>query len=380
MYEVTVQNGGQVLNLIDRKENLIRRFHAIWLRDNSIDSDTRSTQNGQKLITLEEIPKDLKIISAKVVGDKAEIFFGPERKSIDFEINWLLEQSYDKKGKNFSKGWIDEKIILWDHKIESNFPTSSFRKIISDDKELWKWLEGVVRYGFGKLIEGPLEEGALFKLVDRFGFIRETNYGRHFEVKNKVNPSNLAFTGKGLQAHTDNPYRDPVPTLQILYCLENSASGGDNMVVDGFNAIEKLQKENSEWFDTLSNYCAKFEFSGEKNVQLSSRRPMIELNPDGELISIRFNNRSTSTITDVPFEKMKTYYDAYRRLGEIINDEAMEVKFRLDPGECFIVDNTRVLHARKSYSSSGNRWLQGCYSDKDGLISRYQVLSKRFNE
>ena len=76
---------------------------------------------------------------------------------------------------------------------------------------------------------------------------------------------------------------------------------------------------------------------------------------------------------------MKTYYDAYRRLGEIINDEAMEVKFRLDPGECFIVDNTRVLHARKSYSSYGNRWLQGCYSDKDGLISKYKVLSKRFN-
>ena len=148
------------------------------------------------------------------------------------------------------------------------------------------------------------------------------------------------------------------------------------MVVDGFNAIEKLQKENSEWFDTLSSYCAKFEFSGEKNVQLSSRRPMIELNPDGELLSIRFNNRSTSTITDVPFEKMKTYYDAYRRLGEIINDEAMEVKFRLDPGECFIVDNTRVLHARTPYMTKGSRWLQGCYSDKDGLLSTISILSK----
>ena len=68
MYEVTVQNDGQILNLIDRKENLIRRFHAIWLRDNSIDSETRSTQNGQKLITLEDIPKDLIIISANIVN------------------------------------------------------------------------------------------------------------------------------------------------------------------------------------------------------------------------------------------------------------------------------------------------------------------------
>ena len=74
---------------------------------------------------------------------------------------------------------------------------------------------------------------------------------------------------------------------------------------------------------------------------------------------------------------MKTYYDAYRRLGEIINDEAMEVKFRLDPGECFIVDNTRVLHARTAYSGAGTRWLQGCYVDKDGLLSTISTMLKK---
>ena len=43
--------------------------------------------------------------------------------------------------------------------------------------------------------------------------------------------------------------------------------------------------------------------------------------------------------------------------------------FKLNPGECFIVDNTRVLHARTAYSGAGTRWLQGCYVDKDGLLS-----------
>jgi len=72
---------------------------------------------------------------------------------------------------------------------------------------------------------------------------------------------------------------------------------------------------------------------------------------------------------------MQTYYDAYRRLGEIIDDPAMEVSFRLAPGECFVVDNTRVLHARKAYGGTGHRWLQGCYADRDSLLSRYRVLS-----
>ena len=73
---------------------------------------------------------------------------------------------------------------------------------------------------------------------------------------------------------------------------------------------------------------------------------------------------------------MEAYYAAYRRLGEIIDDTAMELTFRLEPGEAFVVDNTRVLHARKGYSGEGTRWLQGCYADKDGLRSTYYAMMR----
>ncbi len=99
-------------------------------------------------------------------------------------------------------------------------------------------------------------------------------------------------------------------------------------------------------------------------VRLQSKRPMIELGPDGELLAIRFNNRSTAALTDIPYDDMAAYYRAYRRLAGIIEDAAMAVSFKLEAGEAFIVDNTRVLHARKAFSGSGRRWLQGCYADK----------------
>ncbi len=35
-----------------------------------------------------------------------------------------------------------------------------------------------------------------------------------------------------------------------------------------------------------------------------------------------------------------------RRLAKIIDDPAMAVSFKLEPGESFMVDNIRVLHAR----------------------------------
>jgi len=192
----------------------------------------------------------------------------------------------------------------------------------------------------------------------------------------EINPSNLAYTGKGLQAHTDNPYRDPVPTLQLLYCLESSASGGESMVVDGFKAAQILRDENPNWFDVLSQYCARFEYAGSSDVALHAKRPMIEVAPDGELVGIRFNNRSASAITDVPYEKMELYYAAYRRFAQLVDDPSLQVSFKLNPGDAFLVDNTRVLHARKAYSGDGTRWLQGCYADKDSLLSTLRTLNQ----
>ena len=53
----------------------------------------------------------------------------------------------------------------------------------------------------------------------------------------------------------------------------------------------------------------------------------------------------------------------------------MAVRFKLAPGEAFLVDNTRVLHARTGFSGAGSRWLQGCYADRDGLFSTLAALT-----
>lgn len=367
MFTVKILDNGNALTLTSSQKELA--FHAIWLRDNSQDPETRSPTNGQRLISLNDIPENISIIDACIENNSLKVTFSPEQKTIVFDLYWLQKNSYEKL-KPAEKGWLSNLYKTWDGNLEV-IPLENFNDLQKNNKTLTNWISDVLRFGFGKISNGPVQSKALFKIVDLFGFIRETNYGRHFEVRTEVNPSNLAYTGLGLQAHTDNPYRDPVPTLQILYCLENSAEGGENMVVDGFAAIQKLKNESPEYFDVLSDYCAKFEYSGERGIKLSARKPIVELAPDGELIGIRFNNRSLSAVTDVPFEKMETWYAAYRRLAQIIDDQRMQVTFKLEPGESFIVDNTRVLHARKRYSGNGSRWLQGCYADKDSLKSTF---------
>lgn len=371
MLDCILNDDGEYLTLDDGGTQT--RFHAIWLRDNAWDAATRSADNGQRLIALSDIPPQTVISAASLVNGALRVRFSPEEKVVEYDVSWLMLNAYDRPD-DVQVGWTKPGVETWDSEMMGHIPVADFESVRSDPIELKNWLGKIARFGFGKLTNGPIKDLALMQVVDLFGYVRETNYGRHFEVRTEVNPTNLAYTGLGLQAHTDNPYRDPVPTIQVLYCLESSAAGGENMVVDGFRVAEQLRAENENWFNVLARYCAYFEYAGSDGVMLQSRRPMIELAPDGELIGIRFNNRSTGAITDVPFDDMDTYYAAYRRMGEIIDDPTMEVSFRLEPGESFLVDNRRVLHARKGYSGTGKRWFQGCYADMDSLNSKLAVL------
>lgn len=299
--------------------------------------------------------------------------FTPDGKTSRFPAKWLRDHAYDCVVEK-DTGWLSAEVEPWRNELSRAVPCETFERLSSDRAALGQWLAAVRHYGFAKVSGGPVESGALLGVAALFGYVRETNYGKWFEVRTEVNPTNLAYTGLGLQAHTDNPYRDPVLTMQILYCLENSADGGESMVVDGFAVALKLRDESPRGFDLLSRYRARFEYTGAAGVRLLSRRPMIELSPDGELIGVRFNNRSTAPIVDVPYDDMADYYAAYQRFAEIVDDPAMAVSFKLEPGESFIVDNTRVLHARKGYSGAGSRWLQGCYPDKDGLLSTLSAI------
>ena len=373
MHSAAISSNGLVVGLTINHNT--RRFHALWLRDNALDPGTRSVGNGQRLIALQDIHAHIYISHAHVLDASLQVTFMPENVTLHYPLNWLLTHAYDQPIET-GKGWHKPTQTLWDRRLMPSLPEAEFDEVSTSPKALQAWLNSIARLGFAKLNGGPVQSGALTQVVDLFGHVRETNYGRIFEVRVEEKPTNLAFTGMALQAHTDNPYRDPVPTIQVLYCLESSAPGGDNVLVDGFNAATQLRQESPHGFDLLSRYCARFEYAGEEDVCLQSKRPMIELAADGQLQAIRFNNRSAAPFSDIPFERMADYYAAYRRLGEIINDPASEVGFRLNAGDCFVLDNTRVLHARKAFSGAGTRWLQGCYADMDGLLSRLAVLNK----
>jgi len=371
---VKVINSGKAI-LLSRKFGNSLRYHSTWLLDNSLDDKTRDKKNGQRLITVNDIPIKTYVKSAFLNKKGKEIIlnFLPQKKKIKFSTKWLEDNAYDKEQVG-SKVWLDPSLKTWSKNTLKHIPIINYKTAKSNKKLLLKWLVSFNSFGFAKMSKCGKKNGTVLKIAKLFGYVRETNYGKYFNVKSKTNAVNLAFTNLGLQAHTDNPYRDPVPTIQILHCMKNSTKGGATKVIDGFKAALLLKNKNRKHFNLLSKYCSRFEFKGKKNVHLKSRFPMITLSPDNELTAIHFNNRSIAPITDVSYSDMPNYYKAYRKFSSIIDSSTMAFTFKLNPGECFILDNTRVLHARTAYSKTGSRWLQGCYADKDGLLSTISTL------
>src|ERR1700729_2584975 len=122
------------------------------------------------------------------------------------------------------------------------FPQASWPRYLGRAAERIRALAAVRRLGFVLLRDVPAEPGAVLEVAASFGFVRETNYGRLFDVRVEPAPGNLAFTSRAIRPHTDNPYRDPVPTVQLLHCLRAAGmkgegeAGGDTGLVDGFAA------------------------------------------------------------------------------------------------------------------------------------------------
>ena len=204
------------------------------------------------------------------------------------------------------------------------------------------------------------------------------NYGRLFDVRVEATPANLAFTGLPIAPHTDNPYRDPVPTVQLLHCLATAVNGGDSGLVDGFMAAALLRAENPAAFEILTRTPVTFAYS-DATAELCATRPMIGLDPRGRVREVRFNHRSMQPLRqgrEGSAEQTAAFYAAYRAFAEMVTRPDLMLTFRLCPGDCVVFDNTRILHARTGFAATGDRHLQGCYADLDGVASALAVLRR----
>jgi gamma-butyrobetaine dioxygenase len=359
------------------------RFPAIWLRDNCPCADCLDPGSGQKLNDITELPAGLAVRAAEDTEESVLVTYAPDGHRSSFPRAWLAAHPLDGDGDGQADGdgrTEDDKELWLPADLDpgaGRLPEASWPCYLAEPADRARALDAVLRWGFVLLRDVPAEPGLVLEVAASFGFVRETNYGRLFDVRVEPRPGNLAYTSRRILPHTDNPYRDPVPTVQLLHCLHAADDGGDTGLVDGFAAARKLRATDREAFDLIAGTPVPFGYR-DKSTELRASQPLIQLSPRGRVRGIRFNNRSARPLR-LPYAEVTTFYAAYRRWAELLARPERQLNLRLTPGDCLIFDNTRVLHARTAFSVTGGRHLQGCYADLDGLASTLAVLRREEN-
>jgi len=344
-------------------------IHPIWLRERCQDAATIDPRTGQRL----EDPSDLDPLLALVaVTAHAPGMFRVQFSDghcADFVERDILAEAALAPG--------DHDLPpprLWDATLQQPAPVRWHSA--AGDAECTACLLQFLELGFVIFSGVPTEPGQVLRVASRFGFIRETNFGALFDVRSMPAACDLAYTALPLDPHTDNPYRWPVPGVQLLHCLVNDTRGGMSTLVDGFAAAEALRRHDAESFRVLSQTAVRFRYRDAATELVASAAP-IELDVAGHLQALHFSPR-LDFVPLLPPAQLQGYYRARRAFDQLLRSPRFEIRFLLDAGELLMMDNRRLLHGRTGFDpAEGLRHLQGCYIDIDGPRSLYRVLRRR---
>ena len=353
------------------KQGAKKEIHPFWLRER-VNSENFLDQKTQQRLFDPTMLKNSSEISKVNISDKF------------LEVNFK-DGAYAKLViENILKEFEKENELYFINKIswKSDFQNNNiykFNKNFFEEKIMYESLLDFYKYGFVIFENVPTQDNFIVNFANSIGSIRRTNFGEFFNVKSKPNPNDLAYTSLPLAPHTDNPYRKPVPCIQLLHCIENEVSGGSSTLVDGLAVTEELKKKHPIFFQILTEIKVRFQFVDD-NVVLEDWAEMIQLDENKRLKQVRFSPR----LDFVPLMdkgKLELYYTARNEISEMYNSEKFRIEFKLKPGDLLMMDNYRLLHGRTEYNANeGNRFLQGCYIDYDSTEGKLKHLKRKFNK
>ena len=355
--------------LLERPGGDSHPIHPLWLRERCRDAASMDLKTQQRWADPSDFDLELKIVSVtQPTAGTLRVKFSDGHEA-SFSAAEILEEaalapnSHDCPPPQ-----------LWDGSLKE-LPRVRWRADAGESERL-AWVEAFLSFGF-VIFEGvPTAPGTVLKVGATFGFTRETNFGALFDVRSTPDATDLAYTSVALDPHTDNPYRTPVPGIQLLHCLVNETRGGLSTLVDGFAVAQALRAADPAAFAVLSSTPVRFKYL-DADTELTASAPPIELDVTGALKAIHFSPRLDYVPLFAP-ERLNAYFRARREFDRRLRASDFEIRFLLKTGDLVMFDNCRLLHGRTGFDpAEGLRHLQGAYIDIDGPRSLYRVLRRR---
>jgi len=289
--------------------------------------------------------------------------------------------------------------------------TMSYTGLCSSMDTLRRGIEQLLRYGI-LFVEGvPHEETSderceMVRLAGLFGLVRETIYGRFWDVVSRGESSrNVAYTNLSLGMHMDLAYCENPPRYQVLHMLRNDVIGGESLFSDGLEGAYRLGEMVREAFDVLCERTVAFHYLNEhhhlyrehRTIQLASSSVIPSSSSSAmdrptSLPEVAYINYSPPFQAPLPLTTASDprFLPALRKFSRFLHSPDQLFERVLTPGMAVIFDNRRVLHGRRGFRNGitggdggrgegrdedgVRRWLKGCYLEGDVLLDRLRVI------
>jgi len=341
-------------------------IHPFWLRERAKNKNLVDRNTQQRLYDPSDLNHKIKIKKTSINKNSLKVEFSDGVKS-NYKMKELIYELREKEPY--------EKIMLWDSKLKK-IPSVKYHREMFEKKITYNFLQNFYKYGFVVVKSTPTNKNFLVNFANSIGVVRPTNWGTYFTVKSIPNANDLAYTSLSLKAHTDNPYRKPVPCVQLLHCIENDVKGGFSTIVDGFAVADYIKKKYKDFFKILTTTKVRFRFI-DTNIILENWGELIELDKKGKIIQIRHSSR-LDYVSILEKGKLEKFYKARKLFSSICESKKFQIKFKMLPGDLVIFDNYRTLHGRTAFNlNEGKRHLKGCYIDHDSTGGKLRHLERK---
>lgn len=149
-------------------------------------------------------------------------------------------------------------------------------------------------------------------------------------------PGQRGFSTRDLVPHTDQATRERPPELLSFLCLDRAKVGGASVMIDGKAVFDHLAYQHPQFLSQLMDPSSVYH----RYEDSFSPIPIFDrLNERDVLLRARFDELSYAN---------SQLWDAMITLKHIMSD--LTLRYELQSGEGYILQNTRWLHGRESFS------------------------------
>lgn len=368
-------------------KNTTIKLPYTYLRDSCQCGVCKDQHSKQRSFRTSDIPKDIAPRWVNWDGTKLSIRWANDIGGYTTEHESTWDRDFLKKpifNTHRQHRSANCNPIVWGRaQMDKSQHWVSYPDYIADDSKFASAMQQLQRLGLIFVKDVPDSRSMVEAIATRMGPLRNTFYGSTFDVRTVPQATNVAYTNQFLGFHMDLMYMNEPPGYQLLHCLENSCSGGESLFADTFSAAKLMKERHPEEYKVLREQRLGYEYRHKDHIYYNER-PIFE--HDSYTDELRHVNYSPPFQSPLPprdgkdhdAEPVNKLRDALARFTSIIDNQKRIFELKLNPGDCVIFDNRRIVHARRQFNASvGSRWLAGAYVDTDALLSRFAVCKNQ---